>query len=41
MNHTVDVAQGHKPRGIVSFLLVAFSFTWAFCWLVVLARLIL
>jgi hypothetical protein len=28
-------------RGIVSFLLVAFSFTWAFCWwLAVLAHLI-
>jgi hypothetical protein len=41
MNHTANVAQGHKARGIVSFLLVAFSFTWAFWWLAVLAHLIL
>ena len=41
MNHTIHVAQGQKIRGIVSFLLVAFSFTWAFWWLAVLAHLIL
>ena len=41
MNHTVNVAQGHKNRGIASFLLVDFSFTWAFWWLAVLAHLIL
>ena len=41
MNHTVDVAQGHKTRGKASFLLVAFSFTWTCWWLAVLARLFL
>ncbi len=42
MNHTIHVAQIHKTRGIVSFLLVASSFTWAFFWwLAVLAHLIL
>ncbi len=41
MNHTIHVAKGHKTRGIVSFLLVAFSFTWPFFWwLAVLAHLI-
>ncbi len=41
MNHTIHVAQGQNIRGIVSSLLVAFSFTWAFFWwLAVLTRLI-
>ena len=41
MNRTVDVAQGHDTRAIVSLLLVASSFTWAFFWwLAVLAYLI-
>jgi hypothetical protein len=31
MSHTVDVAQGHKSRGVVAFIPIAFGLDVSIC----------